>query len=473
MMKGFSELKKAGMEEALHQICRLLGSVSLDRMIQLTHLGELLTTDPEIKRVIKGVRSYLQDETHSARRLFARVMEYLPKETQERLFRSLFLHGFFLGKKRREEFAKEYGYEPPLLMILSPTWKCNLRCRGCYTLGYGMSSPGLSYGVVQRILKECEEMGIFFVTILGGEPLLWEPLAEVIREYPHIFFQVYTNGTLLTEEKARELSGLGNMALIFSIEGEEQETDSWRGNGVYRKIMRSMDIAREHRILIGTSSTVTSQNVEKVSSEEFLDLMIEKGSLAHMYFLYIPVNGRADLSLMVEPHQRDLLRRRVLAARRQKPIFIVDFWNDGPYVEGCIAGGRSYFHINANGDVEPCVYAHIAVDNIHEKSLKEALNSTLFRAIRARQPHNTNHLRPCMIIDNPRIMREIIEEIKPRFTHPGAEQIYTELKDQMDEYAARYAKLADEIWKREYCKLTQDSGDEGSSATQRAAAGQL
>jgi hypothetical protein len=198
---------------------------------------------------------------------------------------------------------------------------------------------------------------------------------------------------------------LGNVAIVFSIEGGEEETDDWRGNGMYRRIMEAMDMAREATLSIGTSPTVTSKNAEVVSSDAFLDFMIEKGSFAQMYFLYIPVNGRADLTLMVTPEQRDILPRSVLRARNTKPIFIVDFWNDGPYVEGCIAAGRSYFHVNANGDVEPCVYTHIAVDNIHEKSLKEALNSPLFQGSRARQPHNPNHLRPCMIIDNPQVMR--------------------------------------------------------------------
>lgn len=462
-MKSLAEIKEAGVEQAIHQICRLLGSVSLDRMIQLTHLAEHLTHDPEIRRIVRGVRSYLEDENHSARRLFARVMEYLPKENRERLFRSLFLHGFFLGKKKREEFASKHGFEPPLLMILSPSWHCNLRCKGCYTLGYARGSKGLSGDLADRLLRECEEMGIYFVTILGGEPLLWQPLLDVIREHPDMFFQVYTNGTLLTRKIARRLRELGNVALVFSIEGGEEETDSWRGKGVYRKIMEAMDMARENRLIIGTSATVTSRNVEVVSSEEFMDFMISKGSLAQMYFLYIPVNGRADFSLMVTPEQRDLLRRRVLRARNTKPIFLVDFWNDGPYVEGCIAGGRSYFHVNANGDVEPCVYTHIALDNVQEKSLKEALNSPLFRAIRARQPHNRNHLRPCMIIDNPHVMREIIAEVRPRFTHPGAEQIYTDCKAEMDAYAARYAALADEIWQREYagCMHTQQAQAEG------------
>lgn len=203
-------------------------------------------------------------------------------------------------------------------------------------------------------------------------------------------------------------------------------------------------------IIIGTSATVTRQNIEAVSSEEFIDKMIDLGSVAQMYFLYLPVNGMADFSLMVTPEQRDHLRRRVMTIRNTKPMFALDFWNDGPYVNGCIAGGRRYFHINAKGDVEPCVYTHIASDNVSNTSLAQALNSQLFRDIRSRQPHNPNHLRPCMIIDNPHVMRDVIKKNCPYFTHPGAEEIYTFRSKEMDNYAKAYSLIAERVWKEEY-----------------------
>lgn len=224
--------------------------------------------------------------------------------------------------------------------------------------------------------------------------------------------------------------------MVISIEGDEIETDTWRGKGVYRKIMQAFEYLNEQRIIIGTPATVTRQNVNGVSSFEFIDHMISLGSLAQMYFLYIPVNGSADFSLMVTPQQRNHLRKQVVAIRNSRPMFVLDFWNDGASVQGCIAGGRRYFHVNATGDVEPCVYTHIATDNITEKPLAEALNSPLFRHIRAIQPHNPNHLRPCMIIDNPHVMRQVIRAINPRFTHPGAEEIYTHKKNDMDKVSS-------------------------------------
>ncbi len=240
--------------------------------------------------------------------------------------------------------------------------------------------------------------------------------------------------------------------VVVSCEGYDEETDSWRGPGVYKKIMEAMDHLREAHVLFGSSATVTKNNVDIVSSEEWIDHLLKKGIIAQMYFLYIPVNGNGDINLMVTPEQRDHLRRQVIHFRRTRPMFILDFWNDGPHVQGCIAGGRRYFHINANGDVEPCVYTHVAMHNIKEVSLTEALNSPLFKAIRKRQPHNQNHLRPCMIIDNPHILREVIEETHPYFTHEGAEEIVTTLKDEMDAYAARFGAYADRVWREEYLK---------------------
>lgn len=447
-MEVLQKIKDYAYRKAVEQIVSLLRKVDDQKILQMLSIAKMLTNDPEVKRAIEGIKRFVQTD-HPAKQLFYRIINYLPYENCVKIFWTLFNNGWFIGGKKRDAFEKEHGYRPPFVLILSPTMRCNLRCKGCYTLGYGRKYE-LEYEVVDRILKECEDLGIYFVTVLGGEPLMYPHLFRMIEEHPDIFFQVYTNGTLVNREVAKRFSELGNVLVIISIEGDQEETDAWRGKGVYKRILQAFDNLREHRVLIGTSSTVTRYNVEKVSSFEFIDELIELGSFVQNYFLYVPVNGQADFSLMVTPEQRDLLRRRVIAVRNTRPIFIMDFWNDGPYVGGCIAGGRRYFHINAKGDIEPCVYTHIAVDNIRNTTIAQALNSKLFRAIRARQPHNPNHLRPCMIIDNPHVMREIIQETQPYFTHPGAEEIYTEKAPLMDEYAARWGEYADRIWAEEY-----------------------
>lgn len=444
-----ADLKQQSTQQAARAIIRLLPRISDDNLLRLTTLGRWLSDDDEMLNGIDKVQRLLRTPGHPAKDLFRRVLTYLPTERRIRLFETLFNGAWFYGGKLRDQSEAELGFRPPFMMILSPTLRCNLRCKGCYTLGYGMR-PELSFDTVDRLFDECEELGIYFVTILGGEPLVYPHLFPLLERHPSIFFQVYTNGTLMTPEKARRFADLGNAAVVLSIEGNEKETDAWRGKGVYRRIMKAFEYLSDARVIVGTSATVTRQNVDVVSSFEFIDHMISLGSMAQMYFLYLPVNGQADFSLMVTPEQRDHLRRQVLAIRNHRPMFVLDFWNDGPYVQGCIAGGRRYFHINAQGNVEPCVYTHIASDNIKEVPLREALNSNLFRSIRARQPHNQNHLRPCMIIDNPHVMRDVIRETHARYTHEGAEEIYTTKKEEMDAYAERWGKLADRIWQEEY-----------------------
>ena len=457
-------IKDHGAQQAAKAIIGILPKISDKNLIRLTYLGEWLSDDPEVLDGIKKVRRLLQIPDHPAKELFRSVLNYLPAKRRIRLFETLFNGAWFEGGKLRDKCENELGFHPPFIMILSPSLRCNLRCKGCYTLGYDMR-PELPLEVADRLLSECEELGIYFITILGGEPLVYPHLFPLLERHPSIFFQVYTNGTLMTREKANRFADLANVAVVISIEGGERETDEWRGKGVYRRIMKAFEYLNDARVIIGTSATATRRNVQVVSSFRFIDHMISLGSMAQMYFLYIPVNGRADFSLMVTPKQRDHLRRQVMAMRDTRPIFVLDFWNDGPYVDGCIAGARRYFHVNASGDVEPCVYTHIAVDNIYEKPLAEALNSSLFREIRCRQPHNPNHLRPCMIIDNPHVMRELIKKTNARFTHPGAEEIYTVYKNRMDAYASRWGQLADRIWKEEFSdhQLWQETEEVESS----------
>jgi sulfatase maturation enzyme AslB (radical SAM superfamily) len=303
--------------QAIYLILDLLNRISDENLIRLTYLGEKLTSDEEVLSGIAGVRRLLQDPRHPAKRLFQRVLNYLPPQNSRSLFETLFYRAWFLGGKKREQFESEHGFWPPFVMILSPTLHCNLRCKGCYTLGYG-TKPELPYELVKRVLSECQEMGIHFITVLGGEPFVYPDLFRMIEEHPNIFFQVYTNGTLMTREKAKRLSELGNVMVVLSIEGYEEETDRWRGKGVYKKIMNTFDDLREARVLIGTSATVTKENVEVVASEPFVDFMLEKGTFAQMYFLYIPVNGQADFLLMVTPSSAIIFENRSCTSGRRR-----------------------------------------------------------------------------------------------------------------------------------------------------------
>jgi MoaA/NifB/PqqE/SkfB family radical SAM enzyme len=210
--------------------------------------------------------------------------------------------------------------------------------------------------------------------------------------------------------------------------------------------MKAMDLLREAKVLFGFSATLTRQNTEILSSNELIDFMIEKGCTLGWYFTYIPIGREPNLDLMQTPEQRAYQFERLTRLRATKPIFLADFWNDGPVVGGCISSGRKYFHVNANGDVEPCVFCHFATHNMRSSSLQDAINSSLFRSIRCQLPLYENLLRPCAIIDRPEVSRNAISEHNAYFTHEGAETIYQGLASEIDKYASSYGEVADSLW---------------------------
>ncbi len=350
------------------------------------------------------------------------------------------------GEVKRKRFRDEAGFSPPLLMVISPTMRCNLNCYGCYAGRYSKKDD-LGAGTLNRLLHEAEAMGIYFITISGGEPfILGEDLLNICRMHPSMLFQVYTNGTLIDREVARGLARVGNVYPCISVEGYEVETDARRGEGTYEKILRAMDFLRSEGVLFGFSATATRENNELIVSREFVDFYKERGCLVGWYFHYVPVGKAPGLELMPTPAQRVYRREEMIKRRAERDILIADFWNDGPLVGGCLAGGRTYLHINSNGDAEPCVFAHFAVDNIRDKPLADILQSDFFKEIRKRQPYVDNLFRPCMIIDVPEVLREAVRACGARPTHEGADAVIGELAGDIDEYSEEYRELADRVW---------------------------
>ena len=179
-----------------------------------------------------------------------------------------------------------------------------------------------------------------------------------------------------------------NFIPAISIEGFEEATDYRRGEGTYRKIKNAMRILKEKKLPFGASCCYTSKNIDSLSSEEYIDMLVEAGAKFAWFFHYMPIGNTAVPELLPLPEQREVMYRKIREYRKTKPIFTIDFQNDGEYIKGCIAGGRSYLHINANGDIEPCAFIHYADSNIRTHTLLEAYKRPLFMAYKEGQPFN-------------------------------------------------------------------------------------
>ena len=238
---------------------------------------------------------------------------------------------------------------------------------------------------------------------------------------------------------------LGNITFLLSIEGTPETNDGRRGDGHYAAVMKAMDLLKQYGIIFGTSICYTRANVEAVTDEKFLRFIADKGARFGFYFHYMPVGQNAAPELMPTLEQREEIIKKIRWVRtgdNDIGFFPMDFQNDGEFVGGCIAGGRNYFHINAQGDAEPCVFIHFSDSNIHDKSILEMLQSPLFKAYHEGQPFNRNHLRPCPMLENPKLLREMVNKTGAKGTNAEAEETVEHLCSNAEEWGP----VADRIW---------------------------
>ena len=452
-------------EQAARAMVQLITHVAPETFMKLSLLASRVAEGESATAAVQSIIASLKEGPDSqASRMFRRVMTELSPHCLKAVANTLFINGLLRSSAVRREFARKQGFDPPFTLLISPTMQCNLKCVGCYSGRY-VREKGLPNDLLDRILAEARDMGILFVTFSGGEPLTRkDDLFELIRKYNDMYFMFYTNGTLISDSLADRLHDLGNAGAVISLEGFEEATDARRGKGVYRKVMEAMERLKDRGVPFGTSLTVTRRNVEEISSREFFQHLYQKGVMIAWYFLFMPVGQNPDVSLMPTPEQREYLRRRGQALRSEFPIFIADFWNDAPYVGGCIAGGRNYLHITPRGDVEPCVFTHVAVEKIYDKSLTEALNSDFFKYIRSLQPYSQNLLTPCMIIDNPHVFRNVCRKCGAYGTHEGAEDVRTKITEELDDYGRRVRALFDRIWDEEKAEYGYADTDKAAVA---------
>ncbi|MBN1916439.1 MAG: radical SAM protein [Verrucomicrobia bacterium] len=362
------------------------------------------------------------------------------KPVRKKVLENFLINYLVTGTKIRRGIKEREGWLPPVAVVISPIMTCNLRCYGCYAHEY-TKHGGMSIETLNDVIRQCKELGMYFITISGGEPFFMKGIMDVFAEHDDCYFQVYTNGTLITDERAKQLAELGNVMPCISVEGFEKETDARRGPGTFAKVMAAMKALKRHGAVFAYSATATRENNEFIVSDEFVDFFVEQGCSIGWYFHYMPVGKAPCLELMPTPEQRMWRLDRINELRRTKAIVISDFWNDGPLVGGCIAGGRCYFHINVHGDVEACVFNHFAADNIYKKPLKEALQSRFFKGFQEYQKSQANTLCTCMVIDRSPEMKELVARTGAYPTHEGADITHKELHRDLQLYAEAYKAL--------------------------------
>jgi len=374
---------------------------------------------------------------------------------------NFFINANLVGWDKQEKLRNQYHCNIPWAILLDPTSACNLHCVGCWAAEYG-NKLNLSFDEIDDIIRQGKEMGVYLYIYTGGEPLVRKKdIIKLCEKHSDCVFLCFTNGTLIDDAFADEMLRVRNFVPAISLEGFREATNSRRGSGVYERVIMAMDRLRKRKLLYGISSCYTSANWDSITSEEYYDMLIEKGAYFIWYFHYMPVGNAASPELLPTPEQRETVYRRIRDYRSRKPLFAMDFQNDAEFVGGCIAGGRRYMHINANGDVDPCVFIHYSDSNIREKTLLETMRSPLFQAYHDGQPFNENMMQPCPMLENPMKLRALVEKTGAKSTDMQSPETADHLCSKCDGYAACWAPKAEEIWEaRKEQKARENAGEE-------------
>lgn len=385
------------------------------------------------------------DQHNNWYQLIMRILDLNPA-IRDDLIKNFVINDNLIAWPKQEEAREKYQCNIPWAILMDPTSACNLHCTGCWAAEYG-HKENLSLEELDSIIEQGTELGTYVYIYTGGEPLVRKhDLMELCRRHPDCTFLSFTNATLVDEEFCQEMLRVKNFVPAISVEGFEAATDARRGEGTYAKVQSAMKLLKSQGLPFGVSCCYTSQNADSIASEEFFDWMIEQGVLFAWIFTYMPTGVGAPTELMVKADQREKLYKFVRQMRNEKPLFTLDFQNDGEFVGGCIAGGRRYLHINAAGDVEPCVFAHYANTNIRTSSLLDALRSPIFMQYYENQPFNDNLLRPCPILENKGALAAMVEASGAHSTDLQAQESARDLCAKCDKSIEEWAPVAQRIW---------------------------
>lgn len=437
-------VKQAMQTFTVNQAMKYLENNPEENIPKLMALVDRLVPDDWYVGQRNAIRKAIQDKSNWYQ-LILRLYELDPG-VRRSFFQNFITNASLKGSAVQDEMAEKYNCNIPWAILLDPTTACNLNCTGCWAAEYGHQF-NLSLEDIDSIVKQGKELGTYMYIYTGGEPTVRKKdLMKICEMHPDCEFLAFTNGTMIDEEFCREMLRVKNFVPAISLEGFETANDGRRGSGVYQKVRRAMKLMKDHKLPFGISACYTSRNFEDISSEAFYDMMIESGALFVWYFHYMPVGKGAVPQLMPTAEQREEMYHRIRHFRQTKAIFGMDFQNDGEYVGGCIAGGRRYLHINAKGDVEPCVFIHYSNVNIHDCSLLDALRSPIFQAYHDNQPFNENHLRPCPMLENPERLPQLVKETGAVNTDYQDPETAEELCAKCRQYAEDWEPTARKLW---------------------------
>ena len=338
------------------------------------------------------------------------------KNPKESAFMARFAAASAKASKRRLRLEDE-GIHVPGFLIASITSSCNLHCAGCYSRCNNATVDDepvdqLSAEDWIRVFREADELGVSFIMLAGGEPMIRREIIEAAGNFQNIIFPVFTNGTFMDDEYFGLLDRCRNLVPVLSIEGGKENTDARRGEGVYDCVRGNMDKCREKGLIFGASITVTTENYKEVTSKEYIDALAAMGCKLIIFIEFVPVT---EITRYLAPGDevREYMASAIDAYRKgSDEIVPLSFPGDELVMGGCMAAGREFFHINSHGGAEPCPFSPYSDVNVKNTSLKDAIRSRLFDMIRSDELLKEEHEGGCVLFTKRHEVERMMEELR-------------------------------------------------------------
>ena len=349
--------------------------------------------------------------TQGVENVVADALKATLKNPRESAFMLKFAAASRAASKKRKK-AEENGEHIPPFLIASITSKCNLHCAGCYSRCNHATVDAEPVSQLTgeewlRIFDEADALGISFILLAGGEPMLRRDVIEAAAKKPNILFPIFTNGTFMDERYFELFDKNRNLLPVMSIEGGREITDARRGGGIYDRLIANMDELQRRGLIFGASVTVTRENIEEVSSDGFLKSLSDRGRKAVIFVEFVPVTEDSK-ELAPTDTERAYLQEELARLRSERPEMVyISFPGDEKSSGGCVAAGRGFFHINSHGGAEPCPFSPYSDVNVRNSSLREAMHSPLFTALRDGNILIDDHEGGCVLYEK----RELVERL--------------------------------------------------------------
>lgn len=336
-------------------------------------------------------------------RIVSATLKATLRDPRESAFMVRFAAAANKATRRRLELEAE-GLHVPSFLIASITSACNLHCAGCYSRCNNATVDAepvkqLSTGEWKAIFSEAESLGVSFILLAGGEPLLRWDVIEAAGDMKNLIFPIFTNGTYMDDTTFAQLDKCRNLIPVMSIEGGREITDARRGEGVYDRLIAAMDRLHGKNLLFGASITVTTENIREVTSPEFMEKLVRRGCKLVFFVEFVPVTEEAR-HLAPDDPEREYLLDAIRRFRETFPELIaLAFPGNEKANGGCMAAGRGFFHINSHGGAEPCPFSPYSDVDVRKTGVRGALRSLLFMALREGGVLDNDHVGGCVLYE--------------------------------------------------------------------------